>query len=147
MSERHSKIVREMKARRKWSFATAFRRVRKGRSMAEIRVDGVAGCLRTPRGGSGRQILIKAGYGKVFVRLLTPRECARLMGADDFVIDTSLNKALFGFGDAVCVPVIQWIGENYLNPLAEEIQSVKENGCFWSKYPDESDCNLRISAA
>jgi DNA (cytosine-5)-methyltransferase 1 len=52
---------------------------------------------------------------------MTPRECARLMGADDFVIKADLNKALFGFGDAVCVPVVAWIAKHYLNPLAEEI--------------------------
>ena len=85
--------------------------------MAELRTDGIAGCLRTPRGGSGRQILFAAGKGRFAVRLLTPRECARLMGADDFVIRASLNQALFGFGDAVCVPVIEWIANNYLNPV------------------------------
>ena len=89
--------------------------------MAEMRTDGVAGCLRTPRGGSGRQILLRAGYDQVDVRLLTPRECARLMGADDFVIDVPLNQAFFGFGDAVCVPVISWIAKYYLNPLVEEL--------------------------
>jgi DNA (cytosine-5)-methyltransferase 1 len=43
------------------------------------------------------------------------------MGADDFRIDNSLNRALFGFGDAVCVPVIRWIAINYLNPLVDEM--------------------------
>ncbi len=85
--------------------------------MAELRIDGVAGCLRTPRGGSGRQILFVAGRGKFFVRLLSPRECARLMGADKFKISVPLNQALFGFGDAVCVPVIRWITNNYLTPV------------------------------
>lgn len=103
------------------SFGTVFRRVRNGRSMAELRTDGIAGCLRTPRGGSGRQILFVAGKGRFAVRLLTPRECARLMGAGDFSIKAPLNKALFGFGDAVCVPVIEWIGRNYLNPVFEAI--------------------------
>ncbi|MBU2498396.1 MAG: DNA (cytosine-5-)-methyltransferase [Proteobacteria bacterium] len=121
MSEKHAEQLRRMMNARKWSYGTVFRRVRKGRSMAELRTDGVAGCLRTPRGGSGRQILVQAGYGKVRVRLLTPRECARLMGADDFVVDVPLNKALFGFGDAVCVPVIRWIAGNYLNPLLDEM--------------------------
>jgi DNA (cytosine-5)-methyltransferase 1 len=37
-------------------YGTVFRRVRNGKSMAELRTDGIAGCLRTPRGGSGRQI-------------------------------------------------------------------------------------------
>jgi DNA (cytosine-5)-methyltransferase 1 len=89
--------------------------------MAELRTDGIAGCLRTPRGGSGRQILFKAGKGQYFVRLLSPRECARLMGADDYKISVGLNQALFGFGDAVCVPAIGWIAEHYLNPLITEI--------------------------
>jgi DNA (cytosine-5)-methyltransferase 1 len=97
--------------------------MRKGRSMAELRVDGVAGCLRTPRGGSGRQILFKAGNGKYGVRLLTPRECARLQGVPDalFKIEVRDNQALFGFGDAVCIPVIHWIARNYLNPLVSEL--------------------------
>jgi DNA (cytosine-5)-methyltransferase 1 len=102
------------------TYGTVFRRVRNGRSMAELRTDGTAGCLRTPRGGSGRQILVAAGNGRISVRLLTPRECARLMGADDFVIDVPANQALFGFGDAVCVPVIDWIARNYLNPVFDD---------------------------
>lgn len=121
MSEKHAQQVAIMKQRQEWSYGTVFRRVRKGRSMAELRTDGIAGCLRTPRGGSGRQILLRAGYNQVDVRLLTPRECARLMGAVDFVIDVPLNQAFFGFGDAVCVPVISWIAKYYLNPLVEEM--------------------------
>ena len=89
--------------------------------MAELRTDTIAGCLRTPRGGSGRQILFAGGKGRYAVRLLTPRECARLMGADDFKITVPLNQALFGFGDAVCVPVIRWIAENYLTPAWEKL--------------------------
>ena len=121
MSDKHAKQLQNMMNRSAWSYGAVFRRVRNGRSMAELRTDGIAGCLRTPRGGSGRQILIRAGFGKVKARLMTPRECAKLMGADDFIIDTSLNKALFGFGDAVCVPVIRWIATNYLKPLMEEM--------------------------
>ena len=43
------------------------------------------------------------------------------MGADDYRITGSVNQALFGFGDAVCVPVIEWIAENYLNPVLNEL--------------------------
>ncbi|MEO1007259.1 MAG: DNA (cytosine-5-)-methyltransferase [Planctomycetota bacterium] len=121
-SDRHREIADAMIRKRKWSYGTVFRRVRmqpdgEKRSMGELRTDGVAGCLRTPKGGSGRQILFKAGYGRYAARLLSPRECARLMGADDFVIETGDNPAFFGFGDAVCVPAITWIGEQYLNPI------------------------------
>ena len=108
------------------SYATVFRRVRATGSMAELRTDGIAGCLRTPRGGSGRQILFTAGRGRFAVRLLTGRECARLMGADDFRLDVPLNQALFGFGDAVCVPAVKWIADNYLTPLAIELHAQAE---------------------
>lgn len=123
MSQRHRIIADRMINSAGWSFGTVFRRVRAGGSMAELRVDGIAGCLRTPRGGSGRQILVKAGLGEFHARLLTPRECARLMGADDFVISGSLNQALFGFGDAVCVPVIEWIAQHYLNSVIDAPES------------------------
>jgi len=121
MSPRHRRQADQMIASSKWSYGTVFRRMRNGRSMAELRVDGIAGCLRTPRGGSGRQILFKAGKQRYFARLLTPREAARLMGADTYRIKVSLNQALFGFGDAVCVPVIEWIARYYLNPVANEL--------------------------
>ena len=117
MSSRHRAVADLMIQGKDFSYGTVFRRVRKGKSMAELRTDGIAGCLRTPRGGSGRQILFKAGKGKYQVRLLTPRECARLMGVGDFTIEASLNQALFGFGDAVCVPAIEWIAKYYLNPV------------------------------
>jgi len=121
MSERHKDVAHQMIHAPAYSYGTVFRRVRNGVSMAELRTDGIAGCLRTPRGGSGRQILFKAGKGRYFARLLTPRECARLMGADNFTINVPQNQALFGFGDAVCVPVIEWIAEHYLNPVINEL--------------------------
>jgi len=126
MSRGHRETLSAMVAGEDWSYGTVFRRVRKGTTMAEMRTDGIAGCLRTPKGGSARQILVKAGRGQVWVRLLTPRECARLMGADDYTIAASMNKALFGFGDAVCVPVVEWIAKNYLNPLIEEMRDLAE---------------------
>jgi DNA (cytosine-5)-methyltransferase 1 len=121
MSEKHRAIAGSMISGNEMSCGTVFRRVRHERSMAELRTDGLAGCLRTPRGGSGRQILFMAGKGRYSVRLLTPRECARLMGAHDYKITVPLNQALFGFGDAVCVPVIRWISENYLTPVWKEL--------------------------
>jgi DNA (cytosine-5)-methyltransferase 1 len=125
MSEKHRAVAEAMIKGARTSYGTVFRRVRHGRSMAELRTDGIAGCLRTPRGGSGRQILFAAGRGRYAVRLLTPRECARLMGADDFRIIVPSNQALFGFGDAVCVPVIRWIAANYLTPVWKELHAKK----------------------
>ncbi len=126
MSQKHRAQADKMIAGDRTTYGTVFRRVRYGQSMAELRTDGIAGCLRTPRGGSGRQILFAAGKGRFAVRLLTPRECARLMGADDFILKVPLNQALFGFGDAVCVPVIEWIARNYLNPVWTEEYAQEE---------------------
>lgn len=121
-SPKHRALADAMIAKRRSSYATVFRRVRLQpdgvkRSMAELRTDGLAGCLRTPKGGSARQILVQAGNGKFAVRLLTPRECARLMGADPFTMSAPDTAAYFGFGDAVCVPAITWIAKHCLNPL------------------------------
>jgi DNA (cytosine-5)-methyltransferase 1 len=121
MSPAHRAVAERMIAGEEWSYGTVFRRMRAGRSMAELRTDGIAGCLRTPKGGSAKQILFKAGRGEYHTRLLTPREVARLMGAGDYTLPNSLDSAYFGFGDAVCVPVIDWIATHYLNPLVNEL--------------------------
>lgn len=121
MSDRHRAVADEMIAGKRTSYGTVFRRVRNGKSMAELRTDGLAGCLRTPKGGSGRQILFQAGRGEYRVRLLNAQECARLMGAGEYNVTVPLNQALFGFGDAVCVDAIAWVAEHRLNPVAEAI--------------------------
>ncbi len=120
MSPRHRILAEQMIAGDRWSYGTVFRRMRNNKSTAELRTDGIAGCLRTPSGGSAKQIIFKAGYGQYFARLLTPREAARLMGIGDYAIEVSFDQALFGFGDAVCVPVIEWIAKKYLSDVIED---------------------------
>ena len=106
-----------------YSYCTMYRRVRIGKQRAELRKDGIAGCLRTARGGSSRQMLVRGGKGTVKMRLMTPREYARLQGVPDhYPIPSQINQALTGFGDAVCVPVITWIAENVLSTLVKELQ-------------------------
>lgn len=123
MSEKHRKIADEITEGYIRRYGTIFRRMRNNKSMAELRTDGLAGCLRTPKGGSARQILFQGCRGRCRARLLTPRECARLMGADDYRLSetVSANDVYFGFGDAVCVPAIRWIADNYLNPIFAEL--------------------------
>jgi len=148
MSMKHRAVAEAMIAGTKTRYGTVFRRVRNGKSMAELRTDGIAGCLRTPRGGSGRQILFAAGSGRFSVRLLTGRECARLMGADDFKLNVPLNQALFGFGDAVCVPVIEWIGKHYLNPVwNENFASAQRNEILTRKTSYQKKGRLPIKQA
>lgn len=100
-----------------------FRRIRIERGVrvqrAEARFDGLAGCLRTPAGGSSRQLLLFVNANGVRSRLLTPREAARLMGApDDYPLPEGQTAALHLLGDAVCVPVVRWLSQNLLAPLA-----------------------------
>lgn len=104
------------------SYRTMYRRVRNGQQRAELRKDNIAGCLRTARGGSSRQMLVRADQDSIRMRLMTPREYARLQGVpDDYPLPKNVNQALTGFGDAVCVPVVTWIGENVLNPLVAKL--------------------------
>jgi DNA (cytosine-5)-methyltransferase 1 len=106
-----------------YTYCSMYRRIRGGQQRAEIRKDGLAGCLRTARGGSSRQMLVRVGQRSVKMRLMTPREYARLQGVpDDYPLPRKVNQALTGFGDAVCVPVITWIAENILNPLVKQLQ-------------------------
>jgi DNA (cytosine-5)-methyltransferase 1 len=121
----HRPLVETALKSDKFQYFTSFRRMRvwggKSQSTAELRSDGIAGCLRTPKGGSARQILVRIGKGKFEARLINGAEAGRLMGADEFKINPalSLNQVLFGFGDAVCVPALEWIGREYLNTLSE----------------------------
>lgn len=122
MSPKHNAWVQEHLNTQTYYYRTMYRRVRQGKQRAEIRSDEIAGCLRTARGGSSRQMLVRMGKGNLKMRHLTPREYARLQGVpDDYVIQVNINQSLTGFGDAVCVPVITWIGENILNPLLDEL--------------------------
>lgn len=108
---------------------TAYKRTRpdkvgKKTQQLEIRFDGVAGCLRTPNGGSSRQTVIFVEKGKVKSRLMTPRECARLMGApDSYKLCGTYNDRYRAMGDAVAVPVTQWLTEQLLVPLAHRMHT------------------------
>ena len=102
---------------RRVSYQGAYRRTRKGRAVWEIRPDEIAGALRTTGGGSSRQAIVRAGRGTVDMRWMDLREYARLQGAEKFRFGAvSERQAMFALGDAVCVPVVKWIGENWLCP-------------------------------
>ena len=78
------------------------------RQRAEVRFDDLAGCLRTPAGGSSRQSILVVDGERVRSRLLSPREAARLMGLDDnYRLPERYNDAYHVCGDGVCVPVVR----------------------------------------
>ena len=85
---------------------------------AEIRFDDVAGCLRTPVGGSSRQSIMIVEGNKVRSRLLSPREAARLMGLpDSYKLPKNYNEAYHLSGDGVVVPVVRFLSAHVLEPL------------------------------
>ena len=85
---------------------------------AEIRFDDVAGCLRTPAGGSSRQTIMLIEGKKVRSRLLSPREAARLMGLpEEYVLPNNYNEAYHLAGDGVAVPVVSFLATNIFEPI------------------------------
>jgi DNA (cytosine-5)-methyltransferase 1 len=97
--------------------AGLFRRTRAGRPRTELRFDGLAGCLRTPAGGSSRQGLLVVEGGRARTRLITPREGARLMGLpEDYRLPSGVTHALHLVGDGVAVPVVRWLARTVLEP-------------------------------
>jgi DNA (cytosine-5)-methyltransferase 1 len=105
---------------------TAYRRTRpdesgQKRQRAEARFDEVFGCLRTPAGGSSRQIVLVIEGRRVRSRLLSPREAARLMGlSDDYSLPARYNDAYHVCGDGVCAPVVRFLAENLLEPILSD---------------------------
>ena len=88
------------------------------RVFAEVRFDGLSGCLRTPNGGSSRQSIIWVEGEQTFSRLLTPRETARLMGLpESYKLPKNNNTALHLTGDGVVVPVVKHLKEHLFEPL------------------------------
>ncbi len=110
------------------------------RQRAEIRFDGVAGCLRTPGGGSSRQTILVVDGKRVRSRLLSPREAARLMGLpDSYKLPSRYNDAYHVAGDGVCVNVVRFLAQHLLQPLVgqqtkDSVHTLSE-GDAWQLIP------------
>ncbi len=120
-----TKLEALLKAGRNHVF-TAVRRLRRRRKREQIfniRFDGLASCLRTPRGGSSTQYVIVIKNGMLRGRRMTALESARLQGvclpesSPDFALVGSETDIRFAFGDAVCVPAVRWVVEHSLEQL------------------------------
>jgi DNA (cytosine-5)-methyltransferase 1 len=116
-----AKIVEAKRAGRKM-VGTLYRRTRyhSGEKIqrAEARFDDIAGCLRTPAGGSSRQYVLVVDKGRVRSRLMSARETARLMGLpEDYLLPATYSDAYHLTGDGVVVPVVRHIAGSLLEPL------------------------------
>jgi DNA (cytosine-5)-methyltransferase 1 len=122
LSPLHRERLNAAVARGERVVAPVYRRVRgvgtDKMQRAELRLDGLAGCLRTPGGGSSRQLLVISDHGRLLSRWLTPREGARLMGLpEDYRLPAGATAAWRVIGDGVAVPVVRHLAEQLLEPL------------------------------
>jgi len=131
MSELHRKKLEEAKQAGRRMVGTVYKRTRRddvGRKIqrAEIRFDDIAGCLRTPAGGSSRQVIVVVDGKKVRSRLISPRETARLMGLpDSYRLPEKYNEAYHLTGDGVAVPVVRYLAHHIFEPLLRSSSTKK----------------------
>lgn len=131
MSPLHLEKLEKAKRLRQRIVGTVYKRMRPDENgvkvqRAEVRFDQVSGCLRTPVGGSSRQVILLVEGTRVRSRLLSPREAARLMGVpEDYPLPPRYNDAYHLFGDGLAVPVVHWIEKHLLRPIASSCEAVK----------------------
>ncbi|MGF1463013.1 MAG: DNA cytosine methyltransferase [Maricaulaceae bacterium] len=105
-------------------YGTGYRRIRMERGdkrqRLELRFDGLAGCLRTPAGGSSVQMVVEVRpHAPPRFRTLSPEEAKRLMGLPErYRLPSGQSNGLKVLGDGVAVPVVAWLSQHLLRPLA-----------------------------
>lgn len=120
----HQQKLITAQERKERTIGTLFRRMRveDGEKVqrAELRFDGLAGCLRMPSGGSSKQFVVVVEGDRVRIRDLTSKEAIRLMGiGEGYQIPKRKTSALKVAGDGVVVDVVGWLEENLLRSLAD----------------------------
>jgi len=127
MSPVHLDKIREAQLLGRRVVGTLYKRTRVDvsgtrKQRAEVRFDDIAGCLRTPGGGSSRQTIVVVEGRRIRSRLLSPREAARLMGLDeDYQLPENYNDAYHLAGDGVVVPVVRHLAEYLFEPLLKSV--------------------------
>jgi DNA (cytosine-5)-methyltransferase 1 len=124
MNERHRSKVTTVEHSDISDVGAFFRRTRLEKGVShqrtEIRFDGMAGCLRTPGGGSSRQFLMFVKRNDILSRPMSPRETARLMGLPEtYKLPVANTTAQHLIGDGVAVPVVRWLAQHILEPLLQ----------------------------
>lgn len=123
MSEVNRNRLTAMQAKGTRLVGTIYKRTRVDgagvrRQRAELRDDNIAGCLRTPGGGSSRQTIVVVEGASVQTRLLSAREAARLMGLpDSYKLPPRYNDAYHIAGDGLVVPVVRYLAETVIEPI------------------------------
>lgn len=114
-----------------WSYLQAYaekhRKKGNGFGFGLTDADGIARTLSARYHKDGSEILIRQEGKRP--RRLTPRECSRLMGFDDFgksdfIIPVSDTQAYRQFGNAVAVPVVKAVAQ-HMKPFILDIVKAK----------------------
>jgi DNA (cytosine-5)-methyltransferase 1 len=135
MTDLNRSKVREVADFGKLRVGFLYKRMREGQQRAEVRFDGIAGCLRTPGGGSSRQTILVVEGKKIRSRLLSPREAARLMGLpEEFQLPGTYNEAYKAMGDGVARPVVSSLNEQVLTPLVRAVMESRR-----TRHPERED--------
>ncbi len=125
MSEPSQSRVRDARNSGKTEIGMLYKRGRpddsgSNRQRAEVRFDGLAGCLRTPAGGSSRQTIMFVRGNETRARLLSSREVARLMGLSDrYRMPARYNQAYKVAGDGVAVPIVRYLDRTLFQPILQ----------------------------
>lgn len=120
MSPLHRRKVMAAQGLGRVKVGMIYKRTRNGVQRAEVRFDGIAGCLRTPSGGSSRQTVMIVQGSQIKSRLISPREAARLMGLpESYKLPTRYNEAYKLLGDGVAVPVVTHLEKHIFSPLLQ----------------------------
>lgn len=100
---------------------------KKGNGFAHylIDFDGVANTLTSRYGKDGRENLVPQKNKNP--RMLTPRECARLMGfPETFKLPATKTPAYRQFGNSVCVPIIRTLATSLKRQIESDLMETNE---------------------
>jgi len=128
MSDINQAKLQHAKSERRRVIGCLYRRTRRDEhgqrvQRAEIRFDNVSGCLRTPAGGSSRQVILVVDGPSVKARLISSRETARLMGLPDtYELPENYTEAYHLTGDGVVVPVVRHLAEHIFEPVLDSFK-------------------------
>jgi DNA (cytosine-5)-methyltransferase 1 len=133
MSDVHRKKLAEAKKSGRRMVGTLSLRMRPSNretvQRAEICFGGLAGCLRTPKGGGSRPRVIVVKSSDVRTRLLAPAEAASLMGLKaSYQLPEVYDYAFRVIGDGVAVPVVSFLRAKLLTPLLRSVKKARSAG-------------------
>ena len=126
----HAKIERALE---KGIHVGIIKERRKGLDARQVRhsemfFDGCARCLQKSEGGNRQRLVFLDGAAPSGMRIrdFTPRERARLTGLpEDYVLPGNRRSRQLA-GDAVVVPVYEWLARHLILPLAEATEACRK---------------------